>query len=332
MKTTLFFLIIISTVGNIKAQYTNIPDPNFEQALIDLNIDSDGVVNGQVLTADIADVTLLNVSNKGIGDLTGIEDFAALEELDVSDNDIASLIFTNNLQLKKISIHNRSFFSPVFLDVSNNLLLEYLYCYDSRLSSLDLTNNVLLKELILGEASPGPTSFLIEQLDLSNNNAIEKLWIYNLESLEYINLNSGGNTILLDVQIHCSYDGGVFCQTIPCVEVDDFSAAQANQHPYSLWTADVVYSEECSLGTSALEKNSFSLFPNPTSETLVIENIKNNETATLRIYTINNNLLYTEILDSSYNKIDVRHLSTGVYFIVVENATGKKVAKKFIKK
>src|SRR5690554_3111579 len=52
------------------AQYTLIPDPNFEQALIDLGIDSGGVVNGQVLTSDIETVVALDISHRGINDNT----------------------------------------------------------------------------------------------------------------------------------------------------------------------------------------------------------------------------------------------------------------------
>jgi hypothetical protein len=44
------------------AQTTNIPDENFEQALIDLNIDSDTNINGQVLTPDIENLTELDFS------------------------------------------------------------------------------------------------------------------------------------------------------------------------------------------------------------------------------------------------------------------------------
>ena len=69
----LFFIAIASV-----AQNTAIPDANFEQALIDLNIDS-GAIDGQVPTTAINTLTSLNVSNKNISDLTGIEDFTSLK-------------------------------------------------------------------------------------------------------------------------------------------------------------------------------------------------------------------------------------------------------------
>ena len=112
MKTLLYILLLsISTTAF--AQITQIPDPNFEQALIDLGIDSDGIVNGQVLTSDIETVISLNVENKGIQDLTGLEDFAALENLNVSFNMMTSLSLTNNVNLKEL-IFNTSFNSSLF--------------------------------------------------------------------------------------------------------------------------------------------------------------------------------------------------------------------------
>ena len=57
---------------SLSAQYTTIPDPNFEAAL---SAYDDIPSDGQVPTANISGVTSLNVSNKSISDLTGIEGF-----------------------------------------------------------------------------------------------------------------------------------------------------------------------------------------------------------------------------------------------------------------
>jgi len=77
------FLPLLLFIFNISlAQTTAIPDETFEQALIEMNIDSDGVVNGQVLTADIENVVELDFESVSFTDyiayLTGIEDFTAL--------------------------------------------------------------------------------------------------------------------------------------------------------------------------------------------------------------------------------------------------------------
>ena len=57
---------------------TYVPDDNFEQALIDLGYDT-GALDDYVPTANISGVTFLNVTNLGISEFTGIEDFVALD-------------------------------------------------------------------------------------------------------------------------------------------------------------------------------------------------------------------------------------------------------------
>jgi len=79
-----------------QAQYTSITDPNFELALINQGIDSEGgPVDGQVLTSDINTRTTLDIPNSGISDLSGLEAFTALEILNVSNNDLNNLLLQN---------------------------------------------------------------------------------------------------------------------------------------------------------------------------------------------------------------------------------------------
>jgi len=123
--------------------------------LIDLGIDSDGIVNGQVLTSDIETVTNLDINNKGIQDLTGIEGFTALEVLDVSSNMVTYLTFPQNLELVELIFDGS--FNLVGMDVSSNTNLEILRSTFSFLTELDLSNNINLLELSLGEPSPAST-------------------------------------------------------------------------------------------------------------------------------------------------------------------------------
>ena len=59
--------------------YTYVPDDNFEQALIDLGYDD--TLDDYVLTVNISAVTTLDVRDKEISYLTGIEDFTNLQIL-----------------------------------------------------------------------------------------------------------------------------------------------------------------------------------------------------------------------------------------------------------
>lgn len=63
---TKLILILLTLVPSLtKAQVTFIPDPVFEQYLIGMNIDSDGLVNGQILTSDAQMPTQLNFGYGG---------------------------------------------------------------------------------------------------------------------------------------------------------------------------------------------------------------------------------------------------------------------------
>ena len=120
MKTT--YTIIATLLFSQLIFATNIPDANFEQALINLGYDS-GTPDGTVPTTNIASITNLNVNNQNISDLTGIEDFTSLINLFCVSNQLTSL------------------------NVSNNTNLVILNCDDNLLTSLELGNNPSLRAL-----------------------------------------------------------------------------------------------------------------------------------------------------------------------------------------
>jgi len=117
------------------AQKTHVPDYAFEQALI--NLDLDDIFDDSVFTSAIDTVQILYLSNDGIADLTGIEDFTALTGLFCNDNQLTELDLSNNPNLFELNCRNNLL---TRLDVrnGNNLGLWYftatfnpdLYCID----------------------------------------------------------------------------------------------------------------------------------------------------------------------------------------------------------
>ena len=83
---------------------TYIPDDSFEQALIDLGLDD--VLDNYVKTIDIAGYRSLDISDKGISDLTGIEDFELLMNFNCSNNNIADIQLLKGLPIKSIDLSN----------------------------------------------------------------------------------------------------------------------------------------------------------------------------------------------------------------------------------
>ena len=226
MKNILLFFILCFIVSNVKSQTTAIPDPNFEQALINQGIDSDGVLNGQVLTTDISGIITLNVSFSNISDLTGIEDFTALQNLSCFNNVLTSLNVSNNTnlielycdsnqltnldvsanvnlttlwcqfnQLADLNVNGTSSLQEIYcltnqltnLDVSGATNLQLLYCPDNLLTSLALGANSNLTQLYCFDNQ-------LSSIDLSNLPNLNIFWCYNnqLNNLDVItNINLG---------------------------------------------------------------------------------------------------------------------------------------------
>ncbi|WP_338734116.1 leucine-rich repeat domain-containing protein [Mangrovimonas cancribranchiae] len=160
--------------GGVFAQTTLIPDSNFEQALINIGIDTNGL-NGNILNSDAITVEYLNLDHSFISDLSGIEAFSNLKYLFCFGNNISNVNLSQNTELKKLDLQENSLLS---LNVSNNTKLRELYVNSNILSSLDVTNNPSLKIL---ECSLNNLS----NLNVTQNHNLERLNCYsnNLSSL-----------------------------------------------------------------------------------------------------------------------------------------------------
>ena len=187
--------------------YTYVPDDNFEQALVDLGYDS--AVDDFVLTANISSVTELYVNNMNISNLTGIEDFTALETLDCQENQLTSLDVSANTALTFLLLSVNELTN---LDVSNNTALYQLSCGWNNLTSLELSNNTYLQVL-------GCQANQLTSLDVSTNTALT-------------NLECGGNQL-----IHLNMKNGVTDQLttfyatnndLTCIETLDPAWATEN--------------------------------------------------------------------------------------------------------
>ena len=136
MKAQIFSLIFLLIDGFAFSQYTLIPDSNFEEYLEDNGM-GDGVVgNGQVLTANIENVTELILNGLEIQDLTGIEDFMMLELLGCSLNPVTEMDLSQNIHLKTVGLYR--LFSLDHLDVTGLEELVELYNLESLMPSVTL--------------------------------------------------------------------------------------------------------------------------------------------------------------------------------------------------
>lgn len=154
-KKTLFYNYVDDTTetnaGIVKVYKNNnvntstityVPDDNFEQALIDLGRDT--VLDNFVNKGNISNLTSLNLENKNIADLTGIEDFTALENINISRNNLSNLNITKNVNLKYVYLANNNLTN---LDVSKNTNLLQLDFADNNINTIDLSFNSKLQSI-----------------------------------------------------------------------------------------------------------------------------------------------------------------------------------------
>src|SRR5690554_2228417 len=317
MKKTLYLLFFIAVSYKATAQITYIPDPLFEQELINKNIDSAGVLNGHVLTSDALAVTSLMIydviGNNGeyISDLTGIEAFINLESLIVSTTMIEEL------------------------NVSTLVNLKYLDCLDNALTSVDVSNNILLEYLDITSGGDLFPFNGFSEIDLSNNPNIHTL---KASGVSKINLNNNNNNENMFIDIGCWW-----CWDYPtdyiegnvCIEVDNAIVAHNNPYPYSEWTVYHAYKtysytddvEACVLNVTSFEENKISIYPNPVSDMLYFE------TAGVTIEKVMVfDLSGRKILEQNQvNNLQVSDLQKGNYILKIVSTKGIQTEKIIVK-
>ena len=122
----------------------NIPDEAFLNALIDLGIDTNG--DGAISPSEAEEIPHIDVSDRGISDMTGIEAFINLERLLCWKNQLTSLDVSQNTALTDLYC---AFNQLTSLNVSKNTALTVLHCFSNPLTSLDISNNSSLKNIQL---------------------------------------------------------------------------------------------------------------------------------------------------------------------------------------
>ena len=193
-------LALAEGAADVAIDPTNFPDANFRIYVSTFDTDNDD----RLTPAELAAVENMALYNKSIGDLTGIEHFTALTELDCRRNQLTSLDLSKNTALQVLNCNNNPLTSLVLggntaltklsctnnqltsLDLSKNTALQVLDCEGNQLTSLDVSNNTALKELYCGD-NP------LTSLDVSANTALTDL---NCINTQRTSLDVSKNTAL----------------------------------------------------------------------------------------------------------------------------------------
>jgi len=223
-------LIAVHAFNDVQ-NFINIPDPNFEQALIDVGIDSDGIINGQMLESNALGVVDLDVSSKNISDLTGIEFFTDLQTLSAFNNNLSVIDLSQNVNLDTalLAINNLT-----SIDFSNNPDLISISLNENNLASIDLSNNIALLQVFVNNnnlsnidvsmlsnlENLGVSSNNLTNLDISQNPNLFTLFC-NDNQLQSLNVQNGNNTNFTNFEAQNN-------PNLSCITVDDVNYSNTN--------------------------------------------------------------------------------------------------------
>lgn len=343
MKKSILLVVVLAACIVTNAQNVNIPDANFKNYLVNnllINTNNDSEIQTSEAAAFNGNMFCHLC---GIADLTGIETFTslksikmqsnlltsvdvsacvALTKLDLVGNELESLNVSGCLALDTLDCSYNDYLTN--LDISNNNALKWLYCNGNLLPSLSLGNKPALEVLNCGynqltelDVSQCPVLYSLSandnnltSLDLSLNPNLALLFTsYN--DLTYLNVANGNNPM-----IDMFYAAGN--PNLSCIQVDDAAFSEQNWlGVYFGFDESANFSESCVVGVSSTEKkNSLDIFPNPTTSFI---NVWTDENIQINVFNQVGKIVESQKLSRGNNRIELSHLTSGVYFLRDEN-------------
>lgn len=237
MKKVLLSILTITTFSFLSnAQNVNIPDANFKAYLLGntaINTNADTAI--QVSEAQVYS-NFINCENMSITDLTGIEAFTALTNLNCKNNQITAL------------------------DLSQNTSLNILLCGNNPVTNLSLPNSINLTHL---DAS----SLQISSLDVSGYTGLVSIQAGYNPIINELNVANGNN-------INFTHFNSFSTPNLNCIQVDDVAYSNSNWTGLSIDNGDN-FSLNCGGNVGVDESttvNNITIYPNPTTGILNIKN------------------------------------------------------------
>ena len=184
-KLLLIFLTVLTASlaarADVTINATNFPDANFRSYLMS------EYPSGVITTAQLNARTTLEVNNKSISNMKGVEYFAQLTRLSCYGNNLTSIDVSNNLQLTYLNLYNNKLTS---INVVNNSRLEELYLHRNQLTSVTVTYHSSLRTFWVRD-NPTLTNLncsrnAITNFDIANCTSLKTLMCFENSSLTTI--------------------------------------------------------------------------------------------------------------------------------------------------
>ncbi|MDA3865848.1 MAG: T9SS type A sorting domain-containing protein [Salinivirgaceae bacterium] len=198
--------------------------------------------------------------------------------------------------------NNEHVYIPVIDQVGEEEIIR-LYVYNSTTSSWD-------------EILPGFTS-LKGSLEVADFKYLNGKWLLLSESDFYISEDNCQNWTQGDME---NLIPGMWLKTVEFVGEDFFIGTQAN----GIWKNSNIYTN-----ISPINNTTFSLYPNPSSGFITLNN-SDNSIQSVEIINMNGQIIFKEQLNSTTSRINVQNLSKGIYIVKIKSDNFVKTEKLII--
>ena len=172
-------LLCVTAMADVAIDAEHFPDAGFRNYVQKFDKDKDLTLS----SSELEKVTSIDVKQRGLTSLNGIEYFTSLNSLECSSNRLTKLDLSSNIVLKTLQCYSNQLME---LDVSRCAKLDFLNCSDNKLTKLDVIMNTGLRCLNF-------TRNQLTEIDLSKNTGLIELWC---ESNRLTKLDVGNNNRL----------------------------------------------------------------------------------------------------------------------------------------
>jgi hypothetical protein len=320
-KIILFFLLI--GISTCYSQIITIPDANFKARLLQAlpsntiayssssgYIKLDANNNGEIEQIEASMVNILNIINRNISNLEGIQYFTNLTTLQANTNHLSSINVSSLTKLVHLGLSSNQLTS---LNLTGLVYLEELGFSDNFLTHLDFSVLPNLKEVYCDNNQ-------LNLLDFSYNPLFEDLACKNSPNLTSIKFKNnhqqlfGSQTMLNECWIGCPNLNYI------CADAFEIPALQSYLAGCGITQAITIDSACPLLGNDGFKVKELSVSPNPSASVFTITLPALINTATLSVYNVMGQSVYsTTISPTEVYSLDMSAFSSGCYLLKISN-------------
>jgi Leucine-rich repeat (LRR) protein len=340
MKKQPLYIVLLLLVNAVTiAQTINFTDINFKNALLSSNstpgfiagsgnisgnvwgmvvpenyIAIDANSDGEIQQSEALAVTFLQLPSYSISNFSGIEYFTNLKHLNIQNNPITSLSLSALTQLENLSVLSCQLTA---INLTGLVSLKNFNCISNPITNIDFSGlpNLQLVTCI---------SNLISSLDFTANPFFNQLDCRYNAPLTSVKIKNGTNQLFLN-QGNCLFDGNPNLHYI-CADAAEIPILQNFQATCAVNNTCVIDSA-CALGVEEFNNREASVFPNPSTGLVYLDNT-NNSFKTVQVYNSIGQLISTQTLGVAASvSIDLSGCSKGVYLLNFQGEKGGKSCK-----